>query len=760
MKRSNEQDLEEEEEGGPNYEEISDEEEEDEDSIENPDSPLVKLDEDIEDIEASKSAELTWTSGSNRAIQSEGERGSTRSWDSITGPQIKKGSSKSKSGSWKRKSEGGSRKRSARRSDSAIIEPPKDIEERHQALNQLGFGFKPFAGHTKKRPLEERSEIVRKLYEKPLPKRESKNDTFISIGNVMYVIMYGWWLSLLYLFAALLMAATIVGMPYAKLCWDLHRYFFWPFGKFIARDMTTVSFVSEETALRPKPSGRVARTDGMSSGRVVLMTILFHIFGAPLLVMGHIWTLCWAWFFVVTIPTAKVHLSALRMIFRKPLEVYVTDSYPGASANVVLFTFQAANKYYYKYSLVGMNILLVNMLPIVIVTLICGYLVPEAIRPSEMVIFFGALISIVPLAYYIGMAVSSISAQSSLGVGALLNASFGSVIELMLYWIAISTGKLGNFVQASVTGSLLCTMLLIPGLSMVAGGIKHKEQRFNQVTAGVSSVSLIMSLVGAFLPTVYYSALGQYTLNCASCASNSLEANGTLTCSHCSYEELDIIKDPAYIHGARPLMYIISGILPIAYIIGLLFTLRTHAAYILEKAPKDAGHGGHDSAEWSKLACVIVLALSTALFAGISDLLSEAVENMTSIGLTQNFLGVFFIGVFGNAAEVINAVNFALRNNIALSIEIGAAGTIQTALIQIPGLVLFSAALRHGNPLGSFILIFPTLDLFAIIFSVLMVNYISINGRTNYFEGTAMLLVYILLMVAFYFVPDSYTPPV
>lgn len=98
--------------------------------------------------------------------------------------------------------------------------------------------------------------------------------------------------------------------------------------------------------------------------------------------------------------------------------------------------------------------------------------------------------------------------------------------------------------------------------------------------------------------------------------------------------------------------------------------------------------GGHDAPEWGKVVCVVVLVFCTALFAGISDLLAESVQELNNNGISQvstsesfsddqGFLGVFFIGIFGNAAELINAVSFGLRDNIALSLEIGYAGTIQ-----------------------------------------------------------------------------------
>lgn len=90
----------------------------------------------------------------------------------------------------------------------------------------------------------------------------------------------------------------------------------------------------------------------------------------------------------------------------------------------------------------------------------------------------------------------SISVQSTFAVGAVLNATFGSIIELILYCSAITKGTLDQLVQSAVTGSLLTTMLLLPGVSMIFGGLKYKEQRFNATAAGVSSVLLIISVIG------------------------------------------------------------------------------------------------------------------------------------------------------------------------------------------------------------------------------------------------------------------------
>lgn len=99
-------------------------------------------------------------------------------------------------------------------------------------------------------------------------------------------------------------------------------------------------------------------------------------------------------------------------------------------------------------------------------TLVLGYAVPESVRPPPIIIFISALLSISPIAYYIGMAVArylflplpvtshaatadmipmayraSIAAQTNFAIGAMLTAIFGVSIEIILYsmYVVLST---------------------------------------------------------------------------------------------------------------------------------------------------------------------------------------------------------------------------------------------------------------------------------------------------------------------------------
>jgi len=122
-------------------------------------------------------------------------------------------------------------------------------------------------------------------------------------------------------------------------------------------------------------------------------------------------------------------------------------------------------------------------------------------------VFTLSLCSVIPLAYFIGQAVASISAQSSMGMGATINAFFSTIVEVYLYCVALKEGK-GRLVEGSVVGSILAGVVFMPGLSMCSGAIKRKTQRFNAKSAGVTSTMLLFAVIGVFAPTLFYQIYG------------------------------------------------------------------------------------------------------------------------------------------------------------------------------------------------------------------------------------------------------------
>lgn len=262
-----------------------------------------------------------------------------------------------------------------------------------------------------------------------------------------------------------------------------------------------------------KPKRRLFGRGKWTFGRVIFFLIFYGVLTPCLfLVSGFCWLL------VFTIPMGRVTLLLFDHLRRHPLALEFhsdkTDSrgsHDGPSS-ILVCTYRAVGIKYWKYTIDGTNIFLINLLAIVAFTIFDYYVLDEALGldiplTNNGLVFTLALFSIIPLAYFIGQAVASISAQSSMGVGATINAFFSTIVEVFLYCVALNEGK-AQLVEGSIIGSIFAGVLFLPGLSMCFGAIKRKTQRFNVKSAGVTSTMLLFAVIAAFSPTLFYQIYG------------------------------------------------------------------------------------------------------------------------------------------------------------------------------------------------------------------------------------------------------------
>src|SRR5437867_6707069 len=113
--------------------------------------------------------------------------------------------------------------------------------------------------------------------------------------------------------------------------------------------------------------------------------------------------------------------------------------------------------------------------------------------------------AIVPLAGIMGRATERLAETAGSGIGGLLNATFGNAAELIIAVIGLSRG-LGDVVKASITGSIVGNSLLVLGLSVLAGGLKHPVQRFNRSAASMGSTLMALAAIGLLVPTLFWHA--------------------------------------------------------------------------------------------------------------------------------------------------------------------------------------------------------------------------------------------------------------
>lgn len=77
---------------------------------------------------------------------------------------------------------------------------------------------------------------------------------------------------------------------------------------------------------------------------------------------------------------------------------------------------------------------------------------------------------------------------------------------------------------------------------------------------GVTSTMLIMAIIGALTPTLFYQMFGSFELKCIGCRDTI--GNGTIACSRCYYDQMNPTKDPVYQNNVKPLMWICVIVLP------------------------------------------------------------------------------------------------------------------------------------------------------------------------------------------------------
>ncbi|NXP05925.1 VNX1 protein, partial [Thinocorus orbignyianus] len=650
----------------------------------------------------------------------------------------------------------------------------ENVVEANKLSNNYKFGFKKWKSHVTARPWEDRSEIVKELYSDLNIIRGSGGST-VTFGNVLYLLLFGWWLSFLYVLMAAMMFITVVGAPYGRLCWNLAGYFLWPFGKVIQkvevpRSRRTLgaceasaeaSGAGETSALLGGPVPRRWRpwcwADGGHWQRAG--TVVWLCLGYPVLVLAHGLVCVTAWLLIVLIPVAKLSArTATRVLLLPPERVLIRRlkmTEVPLEGEVILCCYRAVNPYYYKYAVDGINVFAVNLLPLVLVTLVLGYVDSHNRLTSSPVKFTLALLSIMPLSYYIGMAIASISAQSNFAVGAVVNATFGSITELTFYITALIKGtREGNrcyaeIVKSALTGTLVGCVLFVPGLCMVIGGIRHQEQRFNSRSAGVSSALLFLSVGGVFAPTLFSKVYGK--LVCGECHNVTQNPLGHYLCHNCHFDLMENNGTLYYSH-VQPLVYTVSLLLPAAYLIGLFFTLKTHSHIYDIHISGCHMPGHHHSAvvHWSRWRALVILLLSTLCMSACADLATEHISPiLTNSTISQYFISVTVLAMVPELPEIVNGIQFALQNNLSLSIEIGNCIAVQVCMLQIPILVLFTIFYPTN-----FTLVFSDLHVYASMFSVVLMNYIFMDGKCDYFQGTVLVMVYFILLAVYFFAPS------
>lgn len=334
-------------------------------------------------------------------------------------------------------------------------------------------------------------------------------------------------------------------------------------------------------------------------------------------------------------------------------------------------------------------------------------------------IFLAGAVGIGVLADWVRRATEQLATKTNPAIGGLLNVSFGSLAEVVLAFFVLATGKV-DVVRAQIAGSIIGTSLFGLGLAIVVGSIGRQRQTFNRNKAGQLASLLILVVIALLLPAVFDFAGHELAPG----------ANQAVTDEHLSLT--------------------VSVVMILLYAANLVYTLVTHRNVFASNEARGKSTGDADEAGWTTWAAIAVLIVATVAIALEAHLVSGALEETArTLGLSTVFVGVIVLALVGTASDLFAASWFARQGKMGLVLNICVGSAIQVALVVAPLLVIGSWLM--GQPMS---LVFHNpIALFAIASAAFIVNAISTDGETTWFEGVLLIGVYVLLGLAFYFLP-------
>ena len=347
------------------------------------------------------------------------------------------------------------------------------------------------------------------------------------------------------------------------------------------------------------------------------------------------------------------------------------------------------------------------LLPCVPAVFIAKALQPEA----HTLLFVLSVLAIVPMAALLSHATKSVAAKTGDTVGGLLNATLGNLTEMIIALTALRAGEY-TLVKASVAGAIVANTLFLLGGSFLIGGLRYHVQEYNRINAHLQTTLLFLATVAMLIPS--------------------------------AVSEADSVTTSEF---TQTLSVGLAVVLIAVYGLGLVFSFKTHSELFSSGERAD-----HDEAVWPMGLALATLAGVTVVLALLSEVFVESVQHAAAaFGMTPAFVGFIVVAIVGGAAEILPAFSAARKNRLDLSVGIGLGSASQIALFVGPVLVLLSYAI---GPTPMDLVFWPGAVVMMLI-STMTAALVTNSGRSTWFVGVLMLVVYLIFAMTLYLLPPQ-----
>jgi Ca2+:H+ antiporter len=339
-------------------------------------------------------------------------------------------------------------------------------------------------------------------------------------------------------------------------------------------------------------------------------------------------------------------------------------------------------------------------------------LIAERVAPAaHTLLFLLSVFAIVPLAALLSHATESVAEKTGDAAGGLLNATLGNLTELVIALTALKAGQYA-LVKGSIAGAIVTNSLFMLGASFLLGGLRHRVQEYNRAGARLHAGLLLLAAITLLTPSAIAEA--------------DLGVDAGLT---------------------RKLSVGLAVLLILGYALGLLFSLKTHREFFA-----GAEHGEPGEAAWPLGLALVTLAVVTVLVALVSEVFVESVQQAAqSFGMSPAFVGFIVVALVGGAAEMAVAFSAARKNRLDLSVSIALGSASQIALFVAPVLVLLSYLI---GPAPMDLQFWPGAVVMVLV-ATLVAAFITNGGRSAWFVGVLLILVYAVFAMTLYVLPPK-----
>ena len=361
---------------------------------------------------------------------------------------------------------------------------------------------------------------------------------------------------------------------------------------------------------------------------------------------------------------------------------------------------------------------------------------------QDLACFILGIIALVPLAERLGFVTEQLAMHCGDFAAGLINVSLGNVPELIMTVVAIVKNETKTALEL-LFGGVLSNLLLVLGLSLLAGGVRFHVQYFN--------IAVSLALLAALL----FLALAVFGIGAMA-----------------SSPRPDLSKTEVW-DQSENISMVVSIITFVYYVCFIYFSLITHKSEFdgtssetgrpaVVKDASEEGLASKDAAEeeeeeeeeedvlglWGSLAWMAVLIVFISFISdGIVDSVGDAAKQL---GASMLFLNAIVVPNVGNAPEHAVSITMAMANKMNLVISIAVGSAAQLGLMLLP-IIMIESWVDNGTSKESLhVPLVMSVGLLAgILFAILSLQ----SGKTSWHHGAGLIFMYLLVCCLWWYEP-------